>query len=220
MDGLRRQDKAAVSVKLFNLLDFYLGGRQVHQSFLFKERMHSELKGGDIRLSSNNRKIRKEAKRRIKKSDKSKDEQQQQLENLNLEKPSKRLLLVMLAEQRQKNQEMEDDLRLIKLKLQQETKAKREMQLQVLRKDNNNNELKKASEMTLQEFSELQAMWEAMGKTMSTLEQLLFEGDAGRRGQCSFFLSFFFFLLFSSLSLPGLSYLSVSCFMSCSTNSR
>lgn len=95
----------------------------------------------------------------------------------NSEKPSKSLLKLMIADQRQKNQEIEDELRLIKLKLQQEIKAKRELQLQLLRRDNDNNEMKKTTEQTLQEWTEIQMMWELMAKQMNGLEQVLFPLD-------------------------------------------
>jgi len=95
----------------------------------------------------------------------------------NSEKPSKSLLKLMIADQRQKNQEIEDELRLIKLKLQQEIKAKRELQLQLLRRDNDNNEMKKTTEQTLQEWNEIQMMWELMAKQMNGLEQALFPLD-------------------------------------------
>jgi hypothetical protein len=55
--------------------------------------------------------------------------------------------------------------------------ARRELQLQLLRRDNDNNEMKKATEQTLQEWNEVQTMWELMAKQMNGLEQALFPLD-------------------------------------------
>lgn len=111
-------------------------------------------------------------------------------------KPSKNLLRILIAEQRQKNQEIEDELRMIKQKLQQEIKARRydrmyarplylylrpvsprELQLQLLRRDTNNEEMKRVTDQTLQEWNEVQMIWELMAKQMSSLEQALFFDD-------------------------------------------
>jgi hypothetical protein len=53
----------------------------------------------------------------------------------------------------------------------------RELQLQLLRRDNDNNEMKKTTEQTLQEWTEIQMMWELMAKQMNGLEQALFPLD-------------------------------------------
>ena len=47
----------------------------------------------------------------------------------------------------------------------------------MLRRDNDNNEVKRTEEQTLQQWTELQTAWDGMSRHMSFIEQLLFPLD-------------------------------------------
>ena len=72
-----------------------------------------------------------------------------------------------------------------------------------MRRDNDNNEMKRTTEHTLQEWTEIQTVWELMGKQMNSLEQALFSLDEdsvmqriGTSTALSGFFVFVFCLLF------------------------